>query len=241
MQPSASARRAARGRQSLLGSTPRSTCVALAEGAPTSPLFHEFAPPPSGGGHQFLRALVRELEGRGLAVEPNRISGGTPACLFNSFNFDFRRLRRFARTGRADGAPGRRPDRRVPGLRRRHRRADRGDQRRARRRDDPPVPLLAREAPRARVRAARPGRDPERGRPGDLPSARGARAARGQAGPARRDQLVGQPAEGRRRARLARPQPRPRALRGHVRRPAARGVRAHPRRRPARLARRSPT
>ena len=60
-------------------------------------LFHEFAPPPTGGGHQFLRALVDELEQRGLEVELNRISGRTPACLFNSFNFDFRRLRRFAR------------------------------------------------------------------------------------------------------------------------------------------------
>ena len=60
-------------------------------------LFHEFAPPPTGGGHQFLRALVAELERRGLVVELNRISRGTPVCLFNSFNFDFRRLRRFAR------------------------------------------------------------------------------------------------------------------------------------------------
>jgi glycosyltransferase involved in cell wall biosynthesis len=60
-------------------------------------LFHEFAPPPTGGGHQFLRALLRELRSRGLDVEENRLSSGTPACLFNSFNFDFRRLRRFAR------------------------------------------------------------------------------------------------------------------------------------------------
>jgi glycosyltransferase involved in cell wall biosynthesis len=60
-------------------------------------LFHEFAPPPTGGGHQFLRALVGELSRRGLTVELNRISAGTKACLFNSFNFDFRRLRRFAR------------------------------------------------------------------------------------------------------------------------------------------------
>ena len=64
-------------------------------------IFHELAPPPSGGGHQFVRALVREVEGRGLAVELNRVSGRTPVCLFNSFNFDFRRLRRFAgRAGR---------------------------------------------------------------------------------------------------------------------------------------------
>jgi glycosyltransferase involved in cell wall biosynthesis len=60
-------------------------------------LFHDFEPPPTGGGHQFLRALVRELESRGLSVEHDRISAGTPACLFNSFNFDFARLRRFAR------------------------------------------------------------------------------------------------------------------------------------------------
>lgn len=60
-------------------------------------LFHEGAPPPSGGGHQFLRALTGELERRGVAVEENRISGGTQRCLFNSFNFDLARLRRFAR------------------------------------------------------------------------------------------------------------------------------------------------
>ncbi len=66
-------------------------------GAADIALFHEFAPPPTGGGHQFLRALVSELERRGLVVELNSISRGTPVCLFNSFNFDFRRLRRFAR------------------------------------------------------------------------------------------------------------------------------------------------
>jgi glycosyltransferase involved in cell wall biosynthesis len=60
-------------------------------------LFHDDAPPPSGGGNQFLRALVGELESRGVRIERNRISGATRACLFNSFNFDFRRLRRFAR------------------------------------------------------------------------------------------------------------------------------------------------
>jgi glycosyltransferase involved in cell wall biosynthesis len=60
-------------------------------------VFHEYAPPPSGGGNQFVRALVGELERRGLAVEENRISGATSSCLFNSFNFDLARLRRFAR------------------------------------------------------------------------------------------------------------------------------------------------
>jgi len=60
-------------------------------------LFHDLAPPPSGGGHQFLRALSGELAARGVEIETNRLSAQTPACLFNSFNFDFARLRRFAR------------------------------------------------------------------------------------------------------------------------------------------------
>lgn len=46
-----------------------------------------------------------------MVVEHDRISGGTPACLFNSFNFDFVRLRRFARgdcrmVHRVDGPVG---------------------------------------------------------------------------------------------------------------------------------------
>jgi glycosyltransferase involved in cell wall biosynthesis len=62
-------------------------------------VFHEFHPPPYGGGNQFLIALVGELGRRGLVIEVNRVSGETPACLFNSFNFDFARLRRFTRHG----------------------------------------------------------------------------------------------------------------------------------------------
>jgi glycosyltransferase involved in cell wall biosynthesis len=74
-------------------------------------VFHEFHPPPYGGGNQFLLALVRELERRGVSVETNRLSGRTPSCLYNSFNFDFARLRRFARGGvrmvhRVDGPIG---------------------------------------------------------------------------------------------------------------------------------------
>jgi glycosyltransferase involved in cell wall biosynthesis len=74
-------------------------------------LFHELAPAPAGGGHQFLRALVGELRRRGLDVELNRLSAGTSACLFNSFNFDPARLRRFARSDcrmvhRVDGPIG---------------------------------------------------------------------------------------------------------------------------------------
>ena len=60
-------------------------------------IFHQFAPPPSGGGHQFLRALWNETESFGLKVENNTISRTTRACLFNSFNFDERRLQRLRR------------------------------------------------------------------------------------------------------------------------------------------------
>ena len=74
-------------------------------------VFHEFHAPPYGGGNQFLLALVGELERLGLAVETNRVSGQTPACLYNSFNFDFARLRRFVRDDvrmvhRVDGPVG---------------------------------------------------------------------------------------------------------------------------------------
>jgi glycosyltransferase involved in cell wall biosynthesis len=74
-------------------------------------VFHEFHAPPYGGGNQFLLALVRKLRSRGLSVEVNQVSGRTPACLLNSFNFDFARLRRFDRNGlrmvhRVDGPIG---------------------------------------------------------------------------------------------------------------------------------------
>lgn len=74
-------------------------------------IFHQFAPPPGGGGHQFLRALWGELARRGLRLENNAISHTTRAVLFNSFNFDFDRLRRLARPGvhmvhRVDGPIG---------------------------------------------------------------------------------------------------------------------------------------
>jgi glycosyltransferase involved in cell wall biosynthesis len=61
--------------------------------------FHDFMPPPTGGGHQFLRALWREFERRGIRLENNTISKTTRACLFNSFNFNFKRLRQLRRPG----------------------------------------------------------------------------------------------------------------------------------------------
>lgn len=85
--------------------------IASRRGRSDVAVFHEFHPPPYGGGNQFLLALLRELDRRGVLVEVNRLSGGTPACLYNSFNFDFARLRRFARDGvrmvhRVDGPVG---------------------------------------------------------------------------------------------------------------------------------------
>jgi glycosyltransferase involved in cell wall biosynthesis len=59
-------------------------------------VFHEFVPPPAGGGHQTLRAVIGELRRRGLGVEIGAASPATRAVLFNSFNFDARRLEWFA-------------------------------------------------------------------------------------------------------------------------------------------------
>jgi len=62
-------------------------------------IFHRFYRPPYGGGNQFLLALRGELQRRGLRMENNTISKATRACLFNSFNFDFDRLRCLRRDG----------------------------------------------------------------------------------------------------------------------------------------------
>jgi glycosyltransferase involved in cell wall biosynthesis len=69
--------------------------LALAVGQLTSAdlsIFHEFEPPPAGGGHQFLRAFMRQAQAHDLRLENNRISRTTRSCLFNSFNFDEKRL-----------------------------------------------------------------------------------------------------------------------------------------------------
>lgn len=88
----------------------RDAIASRVRGADVS-IFHRFYLPPYGGGNQFLLALRGELERRGLRVENNRISNTTQACLFNSFNFDFNRLRRLRRQGcrmihRVDGPIG---------------------------------------------------------------------------------------------------------------------------------------
>jgi glycosyltransferase involved in cell wall biosynthesis len=74
-------------------------------------IFHEFSPPPSGGGHQFMRALWSEFKRRSLRTENNTISVTCRSCLFNSFNFDFKRLKSLYRPScymvhRVDGPVG---------------------------------------------------------------------------------------------------------------------------------------
>lgn len=64
---------------------------------PDLSLFHEFHPAPAGGGNQTLRAIVREMRERGVKVELQTISPTSKAVLFNSFNFDYERLRLLAR------------------------------------------------------------------------------------------------------------------------------------------------
>jgi len=64
-------------------------------------VFHRFVQAPHGGASQSLRALVGELERRGVRVERNVISVSTRAVLFNSFNFDGERLELLARHAKA--------------------------------------------------------------------------------------------------------------------------------------------
>jgi glycosyltransferase involved in cell wall biosynthesis len=59
-------------------------------------VFHEFAAAPAGGAHQTLRAVLGEMTRRGLRVEIGAASPAARAVLFNSFNFDARRLEWFA-------------------------------------------------------------------------------------------------------------------------------------------------
>lgn len=63
---------------------------------PEIAIFHEFQKPPYGGGNQFLLALEKELKQIGLDVGRNKIGSRTRTCLFNSYNFDFERLKRLA-------------------------------------------------------------------------------------------------------------------------------------------------
>jgi len=57
------------------------------QSGPRIALIHDFAPPPTGGGHQFLRALWREWEREGIGVAANAVPRTVEALLFNSCNF----------------------------------------------------------------------------------------------------------------------------------------------------------
>jgi glycosyltransferase involved in cell wall biosynthesis len=60
---------------------------------------HDFRPPPYGGSNQFLLALRRELERRGLRVGENVVGRRTRAAVLNSYVFDAEEMRRGRRHG----------------------------------------------------------------------------------------------------------------------------------------------
>ena len=59
---------------------------------PEISIFHNFHKPPYGGGNQFLIALKKELVRQGYDVGVNRIGKRTRVAMFNSFNFDIKKL-----------------------------------------------------------------------------------------------------------------------------------------------------
>ena len=64
----------------------------FSKSSPSVSVFHDFHHPPYGGGNQFMLALTAELERNGYKIERNKLSDSTEVCLFNSFNFDSRKL-----------------------------------------------------------------------------------------------------------------------------------------------------
>lgn len=62
---------------------------------PEITIFHKFQKPPYGGGNQFLLALSKELSKRGFDVGNNTVGKKTKVGLFNSFEFDQKKLKRY--------------------------------------------------------------------------------------------------------------------------------------------------
>jgi glycosyltransferase involved in cell wall biosynthesis len=62
---------------------------------PEITIFHKFQKPPYGGGNQFLLALAKELKRRGYDVGNNVVGKNTKVALFNSFEFDQNKLKRY--------------------------------------------------------------------------------------------------------------------------------------------------
>ena len=79
---------------------------------PDIAIFHRFQSGPYGGANQFLVALRREIERRGVRVAANLVGPTTRAALLNAFDFDADRLRRMRHSRcrivhRVDGPVGR--------------------------------------------------------------------------------------------------------------------------------------
>ncbi len=184
---------------------------------------------PPGGGHQFLRALVRELGARGLDIEHEpgvraaRPHASSTPSTSTSRGFGGSHGRTCRMVHRVDGPIG------V------YRGFDDGT--------DGRIAAINGALADATILQSRyslekhlelgldlrsSSRHPERSRSRDLPSARAPRAARREEGPADRGELVGQPAQGSRDARVARSAPRLGALRDDLRRARAGAARAHP-------------
>ncbi len=72
-------------------------------------IINQFAPPPYGGGNQFLLALNKWVKKAGYDIGPNKIGINTKFVLFNSFNFDMNWLskklkkKKYSTVHRVDG------------------------------------------------------------------------------------------------------------------------------------------
>ncbi len=64
-------------------------------------IFHQFQKPPYGGGNQFLLALTKELKNQGYDVGHNRVGPKTKVAMFNSFEFDQKKLKKYRKKYKA--------------------------------------------------------------------------------------------------------------------------------------------
>jgi glycosyltransferase involved in cell wall biosynthesis len=65
-------------------------------------LWHKFFKPPYGGGNQFLLALRKSLQGRGIHIVENELGMGIDSYLLNSVHFD---IEKFSRAHKKDMLP----------------------------------------------------------------------------------------------------------------------------------------
>ncbi len=64
---------------------------------PEISIFHQFKKPPYGGGNQFLLALTKELRRQGFDVGNNTIGRKTKGVIFNSFEFNKKKLEKLGK------------------------------------------------------------------------------------------------------------------------------------------------